>query len=314
MDNQKNLRERYMSGTYNNGKALEGRETFIGVVSKKGSSIEDLNFKKNVIGSDETGKGEVFRPLIVVAAYVKKENVEALIKQDIRDSKSYKVHDKESKLDERVKYETTKQKICEIGKKLTGFTTYTDFEKQRENGIVIEKDYVTFVANVIPNGVYNQNWKTKKTKTGELNENELLRQYHADAVNLLAKEVKYDYVVVDNFEKSHPDRIQDKIDLPEDRMIIVEKADKFAVAVACASVIAKYLGYLYIEKLAADYELDEFEDFGKTGEFTTKMRDQLWEKLENPQLFFKNYVKKFDNVIDCLNAREEGLGKLYDEA
>lgn len=309
MDNQKNLRERYMSGTYK-GTSLKNSKKFIDAASKKGSSLEELNFKKNVIGSDETGKGETFRPLIVVAAYVKKENAEKLVEYNIRDSKSYKVHNK----DERMHYELTKEKICDIGKKLTGFTSYADFEKQRENGIVIEKAYVTFVANVIPNGVYNEKWKTKKTKKGCLNQHELIREEHAAAVKLLAKEVKYDYVVVDNFEDSHPDNIQEKIGLPKDKMIIVEKADEFAIAVACASVIAKYLGYLYIEKLAADYELDEFEDLGKTGEITTEMCDQLWKKIKNPRLFFKNYVKKFDNVVDCLNDKEEGLGKLYDEA
>ena len=309
MNNQKNLRERYTSGTYN-GTPLENSKKFIDAVSKKGSSLEELNFKKNVIGSDETGKGEVFRPLIVVAAYVKKENVEKLIEYNIRDSKSYKVRNE----DERVKYELTKMKIGDIGKKLTGFTSYTDFEKQRENGIVFERDYVTFVANVIPNGVYNETCKTEKTKKGSLNQNDLMRDEHAAAVELLAKEVKYDYVVIDNFEHAHPENIQEKIKLPAEKMIIVEKADEFAIAVACASVIAKYLGNLYIEKLAADYKLDEFEDLGKTGEFTQEMCDQLWKKLENPRLFFKNYVKKFNNVVVCLDTKEEGLGKLYDEA
>lgn len=306
---EKYLRERYIGGTYK-GTPLTNSDKFIEAVSKKGSSLEELNFKKNVIGSDETGKGEAFRPLIVVAAYVKKENVEKLIEYDVRDSKSYK---KKSE-DERVQYELTKKEICDIGKKLTGFTSYADFEKQRENGVVIEKDYVTFAANIIPNGVYNEKWKTKKTKKGCLNQHELIRDEHAAVVKLLAKEVKYDYVVVDNFEDAHPDNIQERIGLPKDKMIIVEKADEFAIAVACASVIAKYLGYLYIEELAAGYGLDEFNDLGKTGKFTPEMRDQLWGKLKNPRLFFKNYVKKFDNVVDCLNDKEEGLGKLYDEA
>lgn len=310
MDNRKNLRERYTGGTYNNGTPLENSEKFIDEVSKKGSSLEELNFMKNVIGSDETGKGEAFRPLIVVAAYVKKENVEKLIEYNVRDSKSYKIDNK----DERMQYELTKKKICDIGKKLTGFTSYADFEKQRENGIVIEKDYVAFVANVIPNGVYNEKWKSKKTKKGCLNQHELIRDEHAAVVKLLAQEVKYDYIVVDNFEEAHPDNIQEKIALPKDKMIIAAKADEFAIAVACASVIAKYLGYLYTEELAADYGLDEFKDLGKTGKITPEMRDQLWEKLKNPRLFFKNYVKKFDNVVDCLNDKEEGLGKLYDEA
>ena len=44
------------------------------------------------------------------------------------------------------------------------------------------------------------------------------------------------------------------------------------------------------------------------------MCERLWKKLENPRLFFRNYIKKFDNVIERLNAMEEGLGKLYDEA
>lgn len=310
MDNRKDLRERYMSGTYQ-GKPLKNSDKFIDAVSKKGSSLENLNFKKNVIGSDETGIGETFRPSVVVAAYVKKENVEELIKMNIRDSKSYEVR---VKGDERMTYELTKKKICDIGKALTGFTSYADFEKQRKNGVVIETAYVTFAANVIPNGVYNEKWKSEKTEKGCLSKYELMREWHAAAVKLLAKEVKYDYVVVDNFEDSHPENIQKAIDLPEDKMIICRKADGFAIAVACASVIAKYLGYLYMEKLAADHNLDEFEDLGKTGEFTTEMCDQLWKKTENPRLFFKNYIKKFNNVVNCLNAREEGLGKLYDEA
>ncbi len=309
MDTEKILRERYKSGTYN-GKPLKDRAALVEAASKKGSSLEDLNFHKNVIGSDETGKGEVFRPLIIVAAYVKKEHVEALIKEGIKDSKSYKAQDKKSKEDKRAGYEKTKQRICEIGRTLTGFTSYADFEKQREKGMVMEKAHVTFAANVIPNGVYNQNWKRKKAG---LNENELVRAYHVDAVNSLAREVTYDYVVIDNFEDAHPEYIQNEIHLPEDKVMIAKKADEFSIAVACASVIAKYLGYLYMEKLAADYGLDEFEDFGKTGEFTEEMRDQLWGKLENPRLFFKNYIKKFDIVIKRLNDKEEGLGSLYDD-
>lgn len=312
MGNQKNLRERYMSGTYN-GTPLKNREPLMKALSKKCSSLEELNFKKNVIGSDETGKGETFRPLIVAAAYVKKENVEALIKAGIRDSKSYRAYGKKSGADERAKYQIMKQKICEIGKKLTGFISYADFEKQSKDGMVMETDYVTFAVRVLSNGEYNQKWKPKKTKMGEPDENQLTRACHADVVNALAKEGNYDYVVVDNFEKEHPENIQNEIALPEDKVIIAEKADEFAVAVACASVIAKYLSYLYMEKLAADYGLDEFEDFGRTGALTTEMCDRLWEKLENPRLFFRNYVKKFDNVIECLNKREEGLGKLYDE-
>ncbi len=293
MDHQQSLRERYKSGTYH-GKPLKNREAFVKAASEKGSSPEELNFRKNVIGSDETGKGEVFRPLIVVAAYVKKEHAEALIKEGIRDSKSYK----------------TKEKLCEIGKKLTGFTSYADFEKQRESGMVMEKAYVTFAADVVSNGVYNQNWKAKE---GGLNENGLMRACHGEVVNSLAKEVTYDYVVVDNFEESHPNHIQNEMNLPEDKMIIAKKADEFVLAVACASVIAKYLSCLYMEKLAADYGLDESEDFGRTGEFRAEMLERLWEKLENPRLFFKNYIKKFDNVINCLNEKEKGLGSLYDD-
>lgn len=311
---EKRLRERYTTGTYQNGKPLNYSKDFIAavsekiaVVSEKSSPLEELNFHKNVIGSDETGKGEVFRPLIVVAAYVEKENVEQLIKWNVRDSKSYEVKDS----DARKKYEQTKEKICDIGKKLTGYTSYQDFEKDGGSGKVIEKNNVTFVVNVIENEEYNKKWKGSQS---ECDENKLVRDGHAAALKELAKVVEYDYVVVDKFESA--ENIQEALNLSkisENKAIIAAKADGFAIAVACASVIAKHLGYLYMEEVAAKYRLDEYEDFSQTGDFSAELRDQLWEKLDNPEMFFKKYVKKFQNVVTCLKEKQENFGALYDE-
>lgn len=58
MQNVNELKKRYVDGTV---KTEAGNEI----------SLEELNFKKCIIGSDEAGKGEIFRPMITVAAYVR---------------------------------------------------------------------------------------------------------------------------------------------------------------------------------------------------------------------------------------------------
>ena len=66
MQNVNELRRRYASGMV---KTEAGNEV----------SLEELNFEKCIIGSDEAGKGEIFRPLITAAACVRPENMEKLL-------------------------------------------------------------------------------------------------------------------------------------------------------------------------------------------------------------------------------------------
>lgn len=76
MQNVNELRRRYASGMV---KTEAGNEV----------SLEELNFEKCIIGSDEAGKGEIFRPLITAAACVRPENMEKLLGLGVKDSKAY---------------------------------------------------------------------------------------------------------------------------------------------------------------------------------------------------------------------------------
>ena len=125
-------------------------------------SLEELNFKRCIIGSDEAGKGEIFKPLVTVAASVSPENIGKLIEEGVKDSKDYGKN-----------YEKAKEKIYPIGEALTGFTSYKDFEGKE--GEVLRTDYVTFVASVLPNHKFNKDFKPSSGKRpGNLHD--LLRQ------------------------------------------------------------------------------------------------------------------------------------------
>lgn len=223
MHNVNELRKRYVEGMV---KAADGNEI----------SLEELNFKKCIIGSDETGKGEVFRPLITAAAYVNPENIDKLIELNVKNSKDYGDN-----------YNKAKKIFYPIGETLTGFTSYKDFEGKE--GKVIRTDYVTFAVSVLLNNKFNEDFKPGYgKKSGNLHE--LLRREHKAALLTLAGDVSYDYMVLDDFQegKNH-DRILKEIDISAGQAVIAMKADIKVMAVACASVIAYYLTNLYVDAL-----------------------------------------------------------------
>ena len=222
-DNVKELRKRYVNGMV---KKADGTEI----------SLEELNFGKCIIGSDEAGKGEVFRPLITVAAYVRPEDMDKLMGLGVKDSKAYGKD-----------YEMAKKIVYSIGGLLTGFTSYKDFEGKE--GKIICTDYVTFVVNVLLNNKFNKDFKPGSgKKPGNLQD--LLRHEHKTALQTLAGEVSYDYMVVDDFQNGlHHDRILKEINIPAGQAVIATKADSQVMAVACASVIAFYLTNLYVDVL-----------------------------------------------------------------
>lgn len=216
------LRRRYADGTVT---TVAGNEI----------SLEELNFQKCIIGSDEAGKGEIFRPLITVAAYANPENIDKLMELNVKDSKSYGDG-----------YEDAKKIFYPIAEKLTGFTSYKDFKGKE--GQVIRTDYVTFVASALLNSKFNKDFKPGSgKKSGNLHE--LQRHEYKIVLLTLARAVpSYDYMVVDDFQDGwHHDRILETIDIPAGQTVIVTKADSKVMAVACASVIAYYLTNLYVD-------------------------------------------------------------------
>lgn len=218
------LRQRYVDGTV---KTEAGNDI----------SLEELNFQKRVIGSDEAGTVEAFKPSVTAAAYVGPENIEKLIELGVRDSKAYaESYGKRAK-----------EIVYSLGEKLTGFTSYKDFEGKE--GKVIRSDYVTFAVSVMLNSQYNTDFKhIPGEKSG--NRRELLRHGHKAALLALAKEAPYDYMVVDDFQGGGDhDKILKELAIQPEQAVIAIKADGKVMAVACASVIAFYLTSLYVDEV-----------------------------------------------------------------
>lgn len=248
----------------------------------------------SVIGSDETGKGEIFRQMIATAAYVKPENIRGLEKLHVKDSKKMK-----------------QEQIRKTGRELTGIASYSDF-KGRE-GTVIKMELVTFCIGVLTNREYNEQ---QGTTDGSVDADILLERLHRDAIHTLSQEIeketgKYDIVVDDFLSGNGKDekrmKFKESFHLPGNKQIRLEtEADANVMAVSCASVISKYLELLYIDELLEEHNLTE-ADIPKTGGITPEEFDSLCKKLKDdgkdPELFFKHYAKKFKNVQKLLKEK-----------
>lgn len=284
MQNVNELRKRYVNGMV---KAADGNEI----------SLEELNFKKCIMGSDEAGKGEVFRPLVTVAAYVRPEDMDKLMELGVKDSKAYGDH-----------YEEAKEKFYPIGKTLTGFASYKDFEGKE--GKIIRTDYATFVASALLNQKFNQDFKPgSKKKSG--NFEDMLRHEYKVVLQTLAGAVSYDYAVIDDFQDGyHHDRILKEIDMPAQQTVIVTKADSKVMAVACASVIAYYLTNLYVDALDRTLEsqygisipLDRSGNYN-TDDFQAPLRKLNRISKEEYEEFLDRYAKR--QYIRNMKLRDE---------
>lgn len=188
----------YRRMTLENNK--EPVENLVKKNNKQGKQIEDvtyyeLNFKYNVVGSDETGKSETFKEIIVVAAYVKpgKEHMDALLRLNVNDSK--KMVKKNSK--------NPQKRLNEIGKELSNIggnspteKPYSDFKKklrEEDGALLVETDHLIFCVTAYSNKEYNDSSEDSNKK---------LTNLHGKVIEKLLEYIKGDdktYIVVDDF-------------------------------------------------------------------------------------------------------------------
>ncbi len=162
------------------------------------------------IGSDEVGTGDYFGPIVVTASFVKKEDISFLEKLGIRDSK--KISD-----------ETILKIAPEIAKKI---------------------QYKSIILN---NKEYNE-------KHGnDHNMNKIKAILHNKVLYQLVHEVKeeYDYIIVDEFAKEtrYYDYIKDSTQIQRGITFMTKAEDK-NLAVACSSIISRYLFLKEFDKLS----------------------------------------------------------------
>ena len=186
------------------------------------------------IGTDESGKGDYFGPLVVVAVYVDAECREALSEAGITDGKTL-----------------SKRRIRDLAELMCS--------RYEQHIVVVEK------MPAVYNALYND-----FRKRGE-NLNHLLASLHAEAIHTLATRVGAKHVLVDRFSKN--DLVTQQLTQRVNRepqpqlsdgfpkhaslgikIIEVPKAER-DIAVAAASIIARDTFLNSMEALSEKYEM-----------------------------------------------------------
>ena len=199
------------------------------------------------IGSDEVGTGDYFGPIVVTACYVKKDQLEELEKLGIGDSK---------KIDD--------EKIKKIAPEIAKLVKYKSV--------------------ILTNKEYNE----KHTKDTNMNKIKAILHNRVLYQMVHDEKVKYDYIIVDEFarENRYYEYLNDQPVIQKD-ITFLTKAEDISPAVACASIISRYLFLQEFDKLCdsihiplpkgAGKDVDEIgeEVVEKYGEETLKEIDKV---------------------------------------
>ncbi|MGG1677641.1 ribonuclease HIII [Neobacillus sp. NRS-1170] len=166
----------------------------------------------SVIGSDEVGTGDFFGPITVVAAYVKKEHIPLLKELGVRDSK-----------------DLNDEKIIEIAK--------------------VIKDVVPFSLMTMKNEKYNQ------VQQSGMSQGKMKAILHNQAIlNVLGKisPEKPEAILIDQFVQAgtYFQHVKSQKAVAKENVYFSTKAEGIHLAVAAASILARYAFIQYIDKLS----------------------------------------------------------------
>jgi len=173
-------------------------------------------FNLSAIGTDEVGTGDFFGPIVVAAAYVPKIQILPLMKLGVKDSKRL-----------------------------------TDFKIMQLAPTLMKE--IKYSALVLNNLKYN--FLHSKSSC---NMNKLKALLHNNVIhNILPNVPEYEDIIVDAFTTQ--DKYFDYLKGQEiiiKNVELVEKAENKYIAVACASIIARYLFLKEMDKLSKEVGFD----------------------------------------------------------
>ena len=177
---------------------------------KEEKKKENLKYYNcSAVGSDEVGTGDYFGPIVVTACYVSKDDISFLEELGVGDSK---------KIDD--------NKILKIAPQIAKKIKYKSI-------ILSNKEY---------NEKYNK----------DINMNKIKAILHNKVLYQLVNEEKpsYDYIIVDEFarEARYYEYIKDQSNVQRNITFLTKAEDKNN-AVACASIISRYIFLKEFDKL-----------------------------------------------------------------
>lgn len=192
--------------------------------SEASRKILDIILKKEdkydyVLGSDETGKGEWYGPLVIVATALTPEEIIELRRLGVKDSKAIK-----------------KPKLLELAKNLIKM----DFQRHS-----IKLSPVTY------NKLYSNFHKEGKTM------NDMMAWAHSRVIQELLDKIEFGKakVIIDKFDFEKTEYRLGGID-KTNLKIIQKSGAESETPVAAASIIAKYLFEMEVDKLDDKYGID----------------------------------------------------------
>lgn len=252
---------------YNSGKCMfQGTSAFVDAnmwKALKENDEEDTNkidyLNTTSVGSDEVGTGDYFGPIVVTASLVKKEDIEFLKKLGCTDSKKI-----------------TDDKIKKIAPE------------------IIKK--IKYKSIILSNEEYNQKYSK------ENNMNKIKAIMHNKALSLILEETKekLDYIIIDEFAKENRyySYLKD-IPNPIKNITFITKAETKNMAVACSSIISRYIFLKEFDKLSDAYHIPLPKGSGQN---VDKIGEELTEKY-GKDILNKIAKKNFSNTSRILKTR-----------
>ena len=213
----------------------------------------------SAVGSDEVGTGDYFGPIVVTACYVSKDDIPFLEKLGVGDSK---------KIDD--------EKILKIAPQIAKNIKY-------KSVILSNKEY---------NEKYNKDINMNKIKA--IMHNKVLYQL----VN--EEKPKYDYIIVDEFarEARYYEYVKDQSAIQKGITFLTKAEDKNN-AVACASIISRYLFLREFDKICDSIHIPLPKGAGSD---VDKVGEEVVEKYgeEKLQEIAKVNFKNTDRILHTL--------------
>ncbi len=166
----------------------------------------------SAIGSDEVGTGDFFGPITVAAAYVDQKQIPLLKELGVRDSKGMK-----------------DPEIIEIARNLIKTIPYS--------------------LLILPNEKYNA-----MQKKG-MNQGKMKALLHNKAIQNVQNKIDfYDAILIDQFAKPeiYFNYLKDQSTVVREKVYFATKAEEIHLAVAAASIIARYSFVMEIERLGKE--------------------------------------------------------------
>ena len=252
---------------YSSGKAMfQGTSAFVDANMWKAIKENDEEDIVSVdymnvtsVGSDEVGTGDYFGPIVVTASFVKKDDIEFLKGLGCTDSKKI-----------------TDDKIRKIAPE------------------IIKR--IKYKSIILSNEEYNQKYSK------ENNMNKIKAIMHNRVLSLILDEVdeKLDYIIVDEFAKENRYySYLEEIPSVVKGITFVTKAESKNLAVACASIISRYIFLNEFDKMCDTYHLPLLKGSGAS---VDKIGEELVEKY-GKEVLDKTAKKNFSNTGRILKTR-----------